>query len=776
MKKHTFLRAVLTALLAVLFVLTPLSACKRSDSGSSTAKYDHVYKQTSIELPEEMTNVDTLYYRDGTLYALGSAYEDVSDAKPDEDGVKPVQMTLMLCTVGTDGTQGKPQKLATPPEGSYISSTMLNPDLTISYLLNEYTYDEKTDNYEDRYTYKKVDLEGSEQASVPLFTNNNDTENAMYPQYFVGDNDGNFYLASNNQIFAYDSNATQLYSISVTGYINRLTKGPDGKVLVFWQEENETKMRIQALDNAAKQLGKEYEVGDEVSNYTYNMFGGDDGNLYYDNSSSLMQYDLSSKKSTELVNWINSDLNISDVDASRVAIASEKELYLVSNSYHDDAGKTEIIRLDWVDPKELKEKSILTLAASYINYDIQMAVVNFNKTNDRYRITVKDYSTYNTEEDYDRATTMLNNDIASGNIPDILLVSSDMPFDSYSAKGLFADLNQYLNADSDIKREDYLENMLAATTVDGKLYSIIPSFGIYTIAGKSKYVGTEPGWTMDDLNALIDKLPKDARLFYDMTRDNLLQLACTMTKNDFIDSQTGKCSFDSPEFVKLLEFTNTFSNESIWDSVDWDNVDESFWKDMETACRDDRAYLQSTSIYSFDDYWQLKKVTFGDDITLVGYPSASKQGSLITSSLELAMSAKSKNPDGAWQFIKYFLGDEYQSALSYQWPIKRSQIDKLAENAMKEPESSDETIIGSAASKVETAEAAGMGNIGQIDQQSVDALKTFIESVSQVMRYDRSVLDIIKEEASAYYAGKKSADETAKIIQNRVQIYVSENR
>ena len=68
MKKHTFLRAVLTALLAVLFVLTPLSACKRSDSGSSTAKYNHVYKQTSIELPEEMTNVDTLYYRDGTLF------------------------------------------------------------------------------------------------------------------------------------------------------------------------------------------------------------------------------------------------------------------------------------------------------------------------------------------------------------------------------------------------------------------------------------------------------------------------------------------------------------------------------------------------------------------------------------------------------------------------------------------------------------------------------------------------------------------------------------
>ena len=95
---------------------------------------------------------------------------------------------------------------------------------------------------------------------------------------------------------------------------------------------------------------------------------------------------------------------------------------------------------------------------------------------------------------------------------------------------------------------------------------------------------------------------------------------------------------------------------------------------------------------------------------------------------------------------------------------------------MKEPESSNETFIGSAASKVEPAEAAGMGNIGQIDQQSVDALKTFIESVSQVMRYDRSVLDIIKEEASAYYAGKKSADETAKIIQNRVQIYVSENR
>ena len=38
------------------------------------------------------------------------------------------------------------------------------------------------------------------------------------------------------------------------------------------------------------------------------------------------------------------------------------------------------------------------------------------------------------------------------------------------------------------------------------------------------------------------------------------------------------------------------------------------------------------------------------------------------------------------------------------------------------------------------------------------------------------VVKIIGEEAPAYYSGQKPLEDVAKIIQNRVQLYVNENR
>ena len=42
------------------------------------------------------------------------------------------------------------------------------------------------------------------------------------------------------------------------------------------------------------------------------------------------------------------------------------------------------------------------------------------------------------------------------------------------------------------------------------------------------------------------------------------------------------------------------------------------------------------------------------------------------------------------------------------------------------------------------------------------------------MRYDQSLMEIISDEAGAFFAGEKTAEETARLIQNRVQLYMAE--
>lgn len=39
---------------------------------------------------------------------------------------------------------------------------------------------------------------------------------------------------------------------------------------------------------------------------------------------------------------------------------------------------------------------------------------------------------------------------------------------------------------------------------------------------------------------------------------------------------------------------------------------------------------------------------------------------------------------------------------------------------------------------------------------------------------DQSLMEIINDEAGAFFAGEKTAEETAQIIQNRVQLYMAE--
>ena len=70
------------------------------------------------------------------------------------------------------------------------------------------------------------------------------------------------------------------------------------------------------------------------------------------------------------------------------------------------------------------QKTELTLACFWLNYDLRSQIVLFNKTNADYRIVVKDYAEYSSDGDPSAGLTKLNTEIISGNAPD--LIANDM--------------------------------------------------------------------------------------------------------------------------------------------------------------------------------------------------------------------------------------------------------------------------------------------------------------------------------------------------------------
>ena len=108
-------------------------------------------------------------------------------------------------------------------------------------------------------------------------------------------------------------------------------------------------------------------------------------------------------------------------------------------------------------------------------------------------------------------------------------------------------------------------------------------------------------------------------------------------------------------------------------------------------------------------------------------------------------------------------------------PVLRSELDKGLEKAMK-PNKEDQDAKGGDV-MYSNGGSHGVDTTGMkpLTQEDVDQIKGLIESVHQKEGIDPAVMDILLTETSAYFAGQKSAQDVAKVIQSKVQTYMEEN-
>ena len=67
-----------------------------------------------------------------------------------------------------------------------------------------------------------------------------------------------------------------------------------------------------------------------------------------------------------------------------------------------------------------------------------------------------------------------------------------------------------------------------------------------------------------------------------------------------------------------------------------------------------------------------------------------------------------------------------------------------------------------------------MVQIGVISDESVEKVKSILESVTGDSNFDVSIMDIIKEEAELFFKDEATSAETAASIQNKVKLYLDE--
>lgn len=443
-----------------------------------------------------------------------------------------------------------------------------------------------------------------------------------------------------------------------------------------------------------------------------------------------------------------------------MASCSEKQTESIKTNDYEHANQAETKN----EGEQTNTREISLAVAD--KYDgIQGYITEFNDSSNKYHINVKDYFKDNAYsiEGIDSAVNDLEKDIISGNIPDIVYTNTT-EIQKLSSKGSFADIYGLIENDDGISKEYFLPSVLRSLETDGHLYSLAPTFMISTIAAKTKSVSKE-NWSFSEFQRVFDSVSDKSELFEMGNNKQAVLHFLTDGSDDFVNNFDHTCSFNSPEFIQILEFANTFPD-----------VDEYDFE--QRSCREDTALLSQLYIESFRDFNVKKQCIFGDDMTFVGYPSENGSGSKFIIGKQFAIMENSSEKEGAWEFLKSVIDADKASPQMSGIPITEKGFETVCEAALEKPYFFDDFNDGKKTFWDETGYDSCTNLPIIIEPMSESDKQKYAEFVRGIDRIssgiESNVDNIIKEETELYFSGQYSAEKCAEMIQNRVSIMLSE--
>ena len=384
--------------------------------------------------------------------------------------------------------------------------------------------------------------------------------------------------------------------------------------------------------------------------------------------------------------------------------------------------------LELLEEKLLPPKTTLTLLTDYPRAELYTIVNDFNRTSEGYRVEVQLLG------DGGLTAELLRTQLIAGEGPDIFAFYDRSSLADLGANS-FEDLLIYLDADEEYGRDTLVPELLEAMCVQDKLDWLPYSFGISTFTAPSAYL-SEPGFSFGEAKQAAAKtgLP----LFPGwMTRDILWGWMSDFAVGQYMDLETGTCSFDSEDYISLLEECAAAAAEFGSDSAALYN-----------------------SLLQFELLQNLIRVStisdnYGGAYAFVGVPNETTNGSMFSPDLCFAISSASGKKDAAWQLVRSCLSEEHQSALSGGFPASAQALDALIDDAV--------------ANGVHYYEYEY-----ELDEADAAKLRGLISETQTAQDAYPAVLNIMAEDAAQFFAGQITAEQAAAYTQDRVSIWLAE--
>ncbi len=784
----------LAALLCLSFSAGILTACNQNSDGKDknqpkTAEpvaVDHVWSTDYITLPEGISawEFENLQYDGSTLSFTADRLIDKENYEYEQ-----VQLTYDFATGETSCV---PSPSFDAEQYGYAQFTLPTPNGTTVAVFQ--SYDENSGT--EAWTMTAFDDASAQLWSIDLAAQFQELDNRqwMWISNCTVLADGTILAFADQNIVALSSDGKRLFEIKVDSYIDNVFTTSDGTTYISYyawdQMTGESGYEYRAIDVEKKGLGDALAIPETVNlnNASIRMAEGYD--LYYTNDTGLFALNFTDTEATALCNWVNSDLIISEIDQSFSLLSDELAVFLDTDPV---SGAAQLAVMTPTAPEDVLPKYIIEVA--YIENGSNMMpryAVAFNRESDQYRVVLNDYSGY-----YDGNMTpmeALSMEIVAGDIPDIILCNTyELNPDTLLSQGLFRDLYSFMDAEgSAMPRDAFVPCVLSPMEQsDGTLPLLIQNFTLSSYAVKSSAVDGKTTWNIDDLITFCGTLGEDQYLFTsyfgtqpesDPIAMQVMNMLLPYSLSSFIDESTATCSFDDGRFASLLQFCK---------EVPVLNRQEI---DSEAALLRDGtlALAEVRRIADVSDYLQMKYYMFGgEDMTLIGYPTfedGKTSGTALIPDTMFGITQASAVADGAWEFICRTFGDienagyygyrgfsSARGALESMFDTESRSYYIFEENGWSGTHYDKDEEIDLSWIDEQIERMGGVGVPGHMEEEDKAALMAIFEGDLLIAMNDETILEMIREDASAYFAGAKSLEETVKIIQSRVSIYVAEH-
>lgn len=491
---------------------------------------------------------------------------------------------------------------------------------------------------------------------------------------------------------------------------------PDGRLLVLRTDTDTRHTELMHVkDGRLKSAGK-LDIMDGK------CFVFDSGDyMYYLSGSMLVKWDIQNGEREILYSLYQGTRHMSEV--AGMALCEDGSFFL----YVTEESGLEVIRL-WDREAEAKGELVLTKLVEYEadpGY-LSSSAATYSREH-RESAVIRCRSVEGNENDFRNRVFA---EMAGGGGPDMLWVTGE-DMEMLEEKGLLADLRDYLSEDT---LGQIFPGVIEAGTVNDRLVGIFPT-GYIEMMVTSKEVWPKEHWSMEEVFSLAEEqgwdgiMSRPISVLVDVGLWDMEQSGLLITEGD-------KQALDTLLLTALLE-----------KAKEADPSGESYILDY--------YYLWNFSWFSSKMMAELPA-----DYHFVGFPGQSEWVGCWLATNYLVVNKNAAHKEVIADFLENLLSHDY---------LMTAEMNCVREDVIRE------RIVGGDWPRYKVGSNSGpMIEVKEDGSTYVEEYVAFLKTCGPEPRGQSAIEDMVFEEAREYFEDRRSLEETVRIIQNRVELYLKE--